>query len=263
MFRVLKKIQEYHSLLGTKQVAKVLLALFLAELSAKRLLNLWGSRFMFTVKVPGIKHPVHLRLGTSDAWALKEVLLDGEYDFLPMISPKVIIDAGANIGLAAVFFANKFPDAMVFALEPEESNFKLLEKNIAAYPQIKALKIAIWNENKHINLVDASGGHWGFVTRDDVSFEQRGLVEAITMDRLMEKLNLERIDILKVDIEGAEIEVFENPAKWIEKVRIIMIELHERYRPGCEQAFAVATQGFRPEIVKGQITMRQHPTLAI
>jgi FkbM family methyltransferase len=264
MFRVLKKIREYNSLLGSKQVAGLLLALLLAKLSGKRFLNTWSNRPLFTVHVPGIRHPVHLRFGTSDAWALKEVLLDGEYDFLPRISPKVIIDAGANIGLAAVFFANKFPDAMVYALEPEESNFKMLEKNTAAYPQIRPLKTALWNENKQINLVDPSGGHWGFVTRDDGSkpHERLSLVEATTLNALMEKLNVERIDILKIDIEGAEKEVFENSAKWIGKVQIIMVELHDRYRPGCDKAFAEATQEFRPRVVKGQIVMRLHPTLA-
>ncbi|MDR3457772.1 MAG: FkbM family methyltransferase [Verrucomicrobiae bacterium] len=264
MFRVLIKVREYHALLGLKQVAGVLLALLLAKLSSKRLSNMWSNLPLFKVRVPRIAHPVQMRFGTSDAWALKEVLLDGEYDFLPAISPKIIIDAGANIGLAAIFFANKFPDALVYALEPEESNFNLLKTNTAPYPQIKPLKTALWNENKQIKLFDSSGGHWGVTTHDvDANPQtQLGQVEAVTLDGLMQKLNVDQVDILKIDIEGAEKEVFENSKKWIGKVQIIMVELHERYRSGCEQAFTEATQEFLPKVVRGQIVMCLHPTLA-
>jgi FkbM family methyltransferase len=254
MSKVLQKIREYYLKLGLRGVVPLLAALLFAKLP--------GRPILFKMRLPGIKHPVHLRFSTSDAWVLKEVLLDGEYDFLPQVSPKVIIDAGANIGLTAIFFANKFPDSIIYALEPEESNFKMLEMNASAYPQIRPLKTALWNANKQISLINSSGGHWGFVTRDGSSapHERLGLVDAVTLDKLMDNLDVKCIDILKIDIEGAEKEVFESSSTWIAKVQIIMVELHDRYWPGCEKAFHEATKGFQPEIIRGQTVMRLQAT---
>lgn len=67
-------------------------------------------------------------------------------------SPRVIVDAGANIGLTAVYFANQFPAARILALEPESSNYALLCKNTAAYPQA-----ALWSSTATLDLVDAMG----------------------------------------------------------------------------------------------------------
>jgi FkbM family methyltransferase len=256
MSRLIKKIGQYYLQLGVYEVIKLLAALFFSKLP--------GWHPLFALHLPGIKYPVRLRFGTSDVWVVKEVLLDGEYDFLPRISPKAIVDAGANIGLAAIFFANKFPNATIYALEPEESNYKIMEINVSKYPQIRPFKLALWNKNKQVSLINPDCGHWGFTTRDGDSAQHKQLclVDAVRLDTFMDKMNLERIDILKIDIEGAEKEVFESSAKWIGKIQIIMVELHDRYRAGCEKAFAEATQEFRPEVVRGQIVMRLHPTLA-
>lgn len=262
MFRVLKKIQEYHSLLGAKRTVGVLLGLLLAKVSGRRLLRLWKKWPLCQINVPRLKHPLNIRIGTTDVEVLKQVLLDGEYDFLPAITPKVIIDAGANIGLSAIFFANKFPDAVIYALEPEESNFNLLKTNTSGYPNVHPLKAALWNENKRISLIDPTGGHCGFVTLDGgpKQTEQLDLVEAVTVDALMNKMGVSSVDILKVDIEGAEVEVFQNSSKWIDKIDIVMVELHERYRPGCDKAFYDATKGFQPGITNVQTIMRLKAT---
>src|SRR5688572_6336531 len=76
----------------------------------------------------GLKHPLWLRLKTSDLPTLQKVWRDEEYRFDG--DPKFIVDAGANIGIASIYFATKFPNARVIAIEPEPENFTLLEKNI-------------------------------------------------------------------------------------------------------------------------------------
>jgi len=253
---LIKKIGQYYRQLGFYGVIKLLTALFFSKLP--------GRHPLYALHLPNIKHPVQLRFGTSDVWVLKEVLLDGEYDFLPQISPKVIVDAGANIGLTAIFFTNKFPDAIIYALEPEVSNYKILEANVSSYPQIRPFKTALWNQNKPINLINPDCGHWGFITLDSdpTQHKQLGQVDAITLDAFMGKMNLEHIDILKIDIEGAEKEVFESSSIWIGKIGIIMTELHESLRPGCKKAFYDATKEFQPEVIKGQTVMRLQTTLA-
>src|SRR5436190_21998125 len=122
MCRALRKIRHYHSVLGLPGVMVFLFA------------KVSGMRPLFCKNLAGIRHPVYVRIGTTDLSVLKQVLVERQYDFSLPVTPKVIVDAGANIGLSAVFFANKYPAAVIFAIEPEESNFKVLEKNVSAYP---------------------------------------------------------------------------------------------------------------------------------
>ena len=72
------------------------------------------------------------------------------------------MDAGANIGLASILFANRFPQAKIFAIEPEHDNFNLLADNVCTYDNIVPLHAALWGENATIHLTDPGDGAWGF-----------------------------------------------------------------------------------------------------
>jgi len=92
------------------------------------------------VLVDGIRHPIHLRLRTSDVSLLDEIILNAEYACETFSAPRVIIDAGANIGLASVFYANRYPRAKIIAIEPEQSNFDVLKKNTSHYSNVILFK---------------------------------------------------------------------------------------------------------------------------
>ena len=191
--------------------------------------------------------------------------MEKHYDMPCQIVPKTILDAGANIGLSAIFFAHKYPGATIVALEPESSNFRLLQKNASPYPQIKPLQAALWNHSGHIKLIDPDDGNDGFrtVEEDANGNAQVEVVPALTVDAVISRMELTSIDLLKIDIEGAEKEVFENSSHWIDKVEVIMAELHDNLKPGCSQAFMEATKAFPAESTKGEIVMRlRRPKLA-
>ncbi len=76
-------------------------------------------------------------------------------------------------------------------------------------------------------------------------------VNGITVDKIMKDFNLKKIDILKIDIEGAEKEVFQDTSFWIKKVNSIVIELHEDLKPGCSRSFYNGTNGFDDEWIQG------------
>ncbi|MEJ2007391.1 MAG: FkbM family methyltransferase [Acidobacteriota bacterium] len=105
-----------------------------------------------TGRPPGIRHPVHIRVRTTDSSAYAEVLLDGEYAFDLPFSPKTIVDAGANIGMASIYFTHRYPDARVIAIEPEASNFALLARNVRPYPAIVPVYAALWNRDGQISV---------------------------------------------------------------------------------------------------------------
>ncbi|GBU25095.1 hypothetical protein R83H12_01734 [Fibrobacteria bacterium R8-3-H12] len=185
------------------------------------------------------KFPIYVRNGTTDVLVYKSIAENAEYDFVAEKEPKIIIDAGANIGLASVFFANKYPNAKIIAIEPEEFNFEMLEKNTAPYSNIHTIKAALWNS---ICELDLFGGYddWGFrleMDKKESRMKKRHLTKTVTIEKIIEDFNMDKIDILKIDIEGSEREVFNSSSAWIDKVNSIIVELHESIKKGCNKAF--------------------------
>src|SRR5258706_4718209 len=134
--RFLLKIKSYHSVVGVAGATSFIFS------------RLTGTKPVVRTSVPGIKFPVYIRVGSTDLSVLQQVLIEQHYAFSLPLNPQVIIDAGANIGLSAVFFANQYPEALIVALEPDESNFLILQTNVAPYPLIKPIRAALWNQNK-------------------------------------------------------------------------------------------------------------------
>jgi FkbM family methyltransferase len=241
----------YNSLFGMSGV-------FLAASS-----RLFGSPAQVTVEAPGIQHPVHLRLRTTDVASCEEILIKRQYDWDFRRTPQIIVDAGANIGLASIFYANKYPSARIIAIEPEASNFQMLVKNTAAYSRVKTVNAALWSENCELDIFDPEQGHTAFQMRGetDTRGTQRARVSGITLDKLMSDFGINHIDLLKVDVEGAERQVFAQPDRWIAGVENIAIELHDWMLPGCEDAVQQAATGFEPKRKNGEtsyFTREQH-----
>jgi FkbM family methyltransferase len=185
------------------------------------------------IPVPGSGFSVVIRAGTKDQSVFEQVFLLREYD-MDFKDPRFILDAGAHIGLASVYFANRYPEAVIVALEPEDRNFDVLLKNIAAYPNIKALKAGLWNRSVTLKLQNPDAESWSFRMME--SPDQNDGIPAVSVDDVLSRFELPRLDVLKMDIEGSEVEVLGASTTWIDKVRTLFIELHDRYRPGCRAA---------------------------
>jgi FkbM family methyltransferase len=215
--------------------------------------RLFGQPKEIAVHPPGIRNPVHLRLKTSDEATYVQILLGGQYAYDLPFSPKTIIDAGANVGMASIYFANKYPEAKIIAIEAEASNFDVLLRNTRAYPAITPVHAALWNRDGKIEVgkpdpASGASGNWAFVARDGLGAN----VRSITMSTLLTEMQIQAADVVKIDIEGAEKEVFEN-GEWLKSVRCLMIELHDRYRPGCTEAVNSVTHGFS-QLQRGEVT---------
>jgi FkbM family methyltransferase len=205
-----------------------------------------------SVRQPHYQHPFRLRVPSSDVDTYEEIFINRKYDFVLEKEPKVIVDAGANIGLASIYFANKCPGAKILAIEPEISNFELLKENVRPYPQVIPIHAALWNKSEEVLLTDPGLGKWGFMTehRTEIGNQSRVArhpVMAVTINDLLDNYGLKSIDILKIDIEGSEREVFGDSASWIERVDSIIIELHERLKIGSNRSFYCGSNGFQRE----------------
>lgn len=185
------------------------------------------KRGTITLRVPGIAHPLTLRAGTSDLYMFEEIFLQGEYALETPLDPKLILDVGANVGFASVWFANRYPNAKIIAVEPDPSNAAVLRKNVDPYPNVRVIEGAVWWESTTVAL-DDQGDKSGIQVRAG-----DGGVRAMTIPELA---GTSRIDILKLDVEGAEKELFEHDPAWLANVGVLMIELHDRFRPGCSKA---------------------------
>jgi FkbM family methyltransferase len=194
------------------------------------------------------RRPILIRVPSSDVAVYEQIFVQEEYAFEVSHAPRVIIDAGANIGLASIYFANRFPAAHIIALEPERANYDQLVRNVEQYPNVTPVHAALWHEEVELEVHDAGLGAWGF--RTETSTEGGGVaigspsVVAKTIDGLIREFDVEHIDILKIDIEGAELEVFTDTSAWIAKVEAIIIELHDYLKAGCSSAFESGTAGF-------------------
>lgn len=186
----------------------------------------------------GYPHPIFLRRPTSDILTFGQVFLNQEYAYPLAFDPEFIIDCGANIGLASVYFKNRHPNAFIVSIEPEESNFKLLQRNVSGYSKMECIQSGVWNKNAILKVEDELNlGHWGFVCKE-VAVEGPNTVRAVSVKEIMHRHHFPRIDILKIDVEGAELELFSSGyEEWLPLTRVIMIELHDRFRKGCSKSF--------------------------
>jgi FkbM family methyltransferase len=192
---------------------------------------------------------VALRPRSSDIPTFAKIFVEREYD-LPQLPPeaRTIVDLGANIGLAAVFFALRYPRARLLAVEPDPANFTLLEANTAALgSRVRPLRCAAWSHDGEVAMQaeDEHGmalGEWGYRVGQAGARVERA-VPAQRIDTMCGMAGFTEIDILKVDIEGAELDVFGTRATpWLARTKFIVIETHDRFRPGATDTVRTAVR---------------------
>jgi len=197
------------------------------------------------LQIKNIQHPIILRPGTSDVPLLYHIFVKREYSIKPKKEPSFIIDAGANVGFTAVYFANRFPKARIIAIEPEESNFKLLKKNTEAYPNIGCIKAGVWSSSTRLRITNLQkDSKWGFQV-EETSESGPHTCEAISINQLLTEEKVKTIDIAKIDIEGSEKELFSKNCQWLPKTDLIVIEFHDRMKPGSSEPFWNAVKGMK------------------
>jgi FkbM family methyltransferase len=205
------------------------------------------------VMLPGTDIPLTLRLGTSDISVFKEIFIDLEYGWVFNTSPSVIVDVGGYIGLSAAFFAHTYPEAMIIAIEPDARNYELLMLNTTRFPNVHAVRAAVWKESGTISLTDPGFGAWGLQVSESYAPLTGGdLIRAVTIDEIRQEFGLDRIHLLKVDVEGSEKEIFSTADSWISSVDAICIELHDRFKIGCSRSFFTAVQDFPIELHRNE-----------
>jgi FkbM family methyltransferase len=178
----------------------------------------------------------HLRPHTTDFSVFREIFLDHEYDLPLQRNNQVIVDLGANIGISPLYFSKYYPASTIYAIEADSENYAVLEANVKGKSNIFPTHAAIWNDNTPV-FIETNTLHWARRVSDH---QQEGSnVQGITLDHFMNEKGIDHIHILKVDIEGSEIQLFQylkqQPAL-LHKIDNIIIETHDWIVPGCSKA---------------------------
>jgi FkbM family methyltransferase len=196
---------------------------------------------------------VTMRWRSSDQVVFEQIFIHRHYDLpLDAIRPvRLIVDAGAYTGLSTVFFADKYRHARVIAIEPDPTSFALLLRNTAQHENVTAVNAALWFEPARLTLgTGRDQGAWS--VRATPAAADQPAVRSITMGEVIERYCGEaEIDLLKLDIEGAERDVLAHSSGWIERVRAIAAELHPDLAPDVERVFDDSTRGFTKSQVEG------------
>jgi FkbM family methyltransferase len=153
-----------------------------------------------------------------------EIFQQEIYKFDTTSTEPIIIDCGANIGLSAAYFKRRYPTALVIAYEPDPDIFDVLKENVGRLllENVTLHQKAIWIENGCIDF-QIEGGLSGRIPKPDDG-DRRMVVPCVRLKDFLE--GFPHIDMLKIDIEGAEYEVLMDSQEVIGKCQHIFIEYH-------------------------------------
>ena len=204
--------------------------------------SLISGRKIARVRIPSVG-PVYVRVGESDVAAFRQVFQDRDYD-LGRASPvterlerryrkiidsgktPVIVDAGANIGAASLWFHNQYPDAAIVAIEPEPGNLVVLHRNLDGRAMVQVLEAAVGAEAGFVAVVNEGSGWSARTVRSDAG------VEIVTVEDAIRTVANGVPFIVKIDVEGFERDLFSTNIDWIGEAFAVFIEPHDWMLPG-------------------------------
>lgn len=216
MLRYLQAVWHYSRIFSTIESARAYRKLRKGEVVSKSL----------AIRPLG-GHRIHCRPGTTDA----EVLWDTfhcQYH-LPTrdLSPKTIVDLGSNIGLTIAHYAVLYPEARILGIELDKGNHKVAIQNIDAWKnRCRVIHGAVWTDDGEISYRGDS--EWGF----HVHSRGHERVQALSMNSIVNQLNSQCVDFVKMDVEGAEADLLARAADWGHLVRTLKVEIHGSYTTG-------------------------------
>ena len=196
---------------------------------------------------------VTMHRGTGDWETFSEVFLDECYrdDFTalfgaqrPAESVRAVVDVGANVGYSTIYFRKRYPNASVWAIEPDVNTFAELVRNTGNDAAVRRGHGALWCQHEPL-AIDADGSDTNGLRVHPAEGATTNVVQAYTMDDILELIPDHHIDVLKVDVEGAERFVFGADAdRWLEHVELILIEIHDWKEPGSSRAYHESLRPF-------------------
>ncbi|CAM3646187.1 FkbM family methyltransferase [Flavobacterium gelidilacus] len=171
-------------------------------------------------------------------------------------APKNIIDAGANVGYTSVFFNYNFPETTLAIIEPSDENFAMIEENFAINDITAQLfKGGLWDKNTYLKIVRDFRDQSDWSIRVEETNNNSGL-RAFTVDHVLQNSGFDVVDIFKIDIEGAEKQVFsaKDSLGFLKHTKCIALEIHDEF--DCRKDIEDTLEHYGFELIHaGELTL--------
>jgi FkbM family methyltransferase len=218
---------------------------------------------------PHVLHPLWLRPRTSDLAVFRQIFKKKEYAPMgDLADVRVVVDLGANVGYAAAWFLSRYPGCRLVAVEPDPDNFAALQRNLAPYgDRAVCVRAGVWSHSCHLRISDAP-------YRDNLEWSRQvvecaagdpGALRGVGLRELLDEHGIDRVSLLKCDIEGAEVALFGPTCRgWLDRVDAIAIELHADSMFGDGFAVFHAAMHGQPFALStsGEFTLCRRPSSA-
>jgi FkbM family methyltransferase len=217
-------------------------------------INFYSYDVYYETLIRGVK--------STDIFVFFQVFIAGGYQ--PVISllkqegiiPNVIIDAGANAGYFSLLASHSMEFNKLIAIEPEPSNYELLIRNFYGKPffnKLHFLKAALWCKKGVLSVDSEVGKEWATQVHEGISDKT---CLAFGLKDILADFSINEVDILKLDIEGAEAVLF-NDKDFIEclaKVKVVAIEIHDHLANRSHIKSVLSSKGFSLSDI-GELTL--------
>jgi FkbM family methyltransferase len=221
-----------------------------AMLREQKLGPRYDERIWLTIKRPA-RSCIVMRPATADHCTFSEIFLDQIYSSVlqHVADAETIIDLGANIGLAALYFAGHFPRSSLMCVEPDATNYELLVANLSKFittNRCRTLRAALWDAKVPLvmNPLDGAGRtNAGTLRECDPSVQGSEVVPGLPIAEIIRTSGFDHVDLLKVDVEGAETPLFAGDRSWLDQVGAIAIEFHGESRRESDFGDAILDAG--------------------
>ncbi|NJN43191.1 MAG: FkbM family methyltransferase [Flammeovirgaceae bacterium] len=162
----------------------------------------------------------HDAYSNGEARVLQKLLLS---------NPKIILDVGANVGQYAEMAHSICAQAKIYSFEPVKATFEILSKKMSGNEQVMCIKKGLYKESRKVKINIYPGSeHSSFHDIKGVSYEvvQQEEIETTTGDQFMKEMDIEKVDLLKLDVEGAEMDALLgfSVALASQKIRLVQFE---------------------------------------
>jgi FkbM family methyltransferase len=196
--------------------------------------------------IPRTARPILLLTNAFDIITYNQIFIRRDYDFsyFPQAaqplssrtgaegarSSLTIIVCGANFGCSVIRFAREFPGAEIIVVDPDLANFALLKENVAQVQRVRAIRAVLSCSETRVVISKPDGEPWAFRTQTVTGDMERQipLIDTVTMGRPMVNHAISARIIVKIEIEGAEHEVFSKNTSWFSSIELLIIEVRDQ-----------------------------------
>ena len=181
----------------------------------------------YHLKPGGHEKTIQLRTFAGDIEIFYEIFWKKIYEHPVLKEHEIntIADLGANIGMSSLYFSQQFPTAMIYAVEPDPSNFDMLTANLSEeilQSSHVPVRAAIYSADGMVNLKQNAKAYNTGIAEGDTGIA----VRAVTLDTFIREMMITGIDLLKIDVEGSELDVLKGAERMFKekKIKICVFE---------------------------------------